>query len=68
MDIVVMGHHVKINIQSAAPPFTARNISSSLSAATLVTVSVVHSHWSTVLLHQHSYAIKNQLVASKAPY
>ena len=65
MDIVVMGHHVKINIQSA-PTFTARNISSSLSAATLVTISVVHSHWSTVLLHQHSYAIKKQLMALKA--
>ena len=43
--------------------------------------SVVHSHWSRfnkarlslvesfiVLLCQHSYAIKNQLIASKAPY
>ena len=25
------------------------------------------SHWSRVLLRQHSYAIKNQLVASKVP-
>ena len=31
-------------------------------------ISRLDSHWSRVMLSQLSYAIKNQLVASKAPY
>ena len=66
-----MGNGIMIKSESLSKDYWTQQVREVWSTLIGRGMSRLVSHWSTasiVLLRQQSYAIKNQLVASKAPY